>query len=71
MLSPAHFGEFVIKMIILQSYAYFHILKNITHIFIYFFTHTYIKNTQTTFFKLLYQTGSRSSQYLGLFGKSI
>ena len=32
------------------------ILNNITYIFIYVFTHTYIKNTQTTLLKLLYQT---------------
>ena len=36
------------------SNTHFHILNNITHIFIYFFTHTYIKNTQTTLLKLLY-----------------
>ena len=28
----------------------------LTYIFIHFFTHTYIKNTQTIFLKLLYQT---------------
>ena len=37
------------------SNQYFHILNNLTH----FFTHTYIKNTQTTLFKLTYQTGSK------------
>ena len=35
------------------------ILNNITYIFIYVLTHTYIKNTQITLFKLLYQTPSK------------
>ena len=32
------------------------ILNTITYIFTHFFIHTYIKNTQTTLLKLLYQT---------------
>ena len=33
----------------------FHILNNITHIFTYFFIHTYFKKLQITILKLLYQ----------------
>ena len=40
--------------------SYFYILNNITHIFTYFFIHTYINNTQTTLPKLLYQTSHSS-----------
>ena len=32
------------------------ILNTLTHIFIHFFTHTYIKNIQITLIKLFYQT---------------
>ena len=39
------------------------ILNTLTHISTYFFTHMYIKNTQTILFKLLYQT---RPQYLQL-----
>ena len=45
----------------------FHILNNITHISTHFFTHTYIKNTQTTLLKLLYQTALCFYKFLFLF----
>ena len=38
------------------SNSHFHILNNITHISIYFFTHAYCKKLQTAILKLLYQT---------------
>ena len=39
----------------------FSVLNNLIQIFIYFFTHMYLKKLQTTLFKLLYQTNPKTS----------
>ena len=41
-----------------------HILNDITYIFIHFFTHMYIKNTQITLFKLTHQQVPRICELL-------
>ena len=46
----------------LISNTFSHILNNFTHISIYFFTYTYIKNIQTTLLKLTDDTDSYSPE---------
>ena len=43
-----------------SSNQHFHILNNFSHISTHFFTHMYIKNTQTTLLKLTNQMGPKN-----------